>query len=190
MRAESMTETKPDLIEQRAEGGPVGKAIQAFWRVLVRPGEFFGDMPGDGSPVLALAFLAVCSAVFSFLTGFLTPHNTPVATLIFFLNAMLTPFVLSLLLYGAAWLFCRGVFSFRTLFAVNAYASATLLLAWIPGASLPVGLWRFILVGMGLARTGGLSGKKACLVLCSAVFILLLLLGQVHSWLAPWKIGQ
>lgn len=175
-------------ITLNAEGWAAGAARRFFRTALkltFRPGDFYEETPRADDPGFALLFLVLCSLLYSALASIFSMENNMVFAAIFFLNAVITPFVLALILYMINLVLCRGVFKYKTLLCLTAYANVTLLLAWIPGLSWITGLWKFYLIGVGMVKAGQVKGAKAFLVLLITAAVLILLLQLMQPVINP-----
>lgn len=149
--------------------------LSTTWKLLIRPGDFFGEMPPEGELGPPVAFMAVCSAVSGLLTAVYAYQYPWSAAFFRFVNGFLTPFLLAFLLHGVATVICRHAFTYRSLLRINAYAQVTLLFSWIPGIGWITGLWRFYLIGLGMVRAGRIKpGTTAAVILGAAVIFMVL----------------
>lgn len=149
--------------------------LHTTWRLLIRPGDFFGEMPPEGGLGPPVAFLTVCSAVSDILSAVYAYEHPWVAAFSGFVNGFLIPFVLALLLLAVAMVLCRNAFTYRSLLRIIAYAQVTLLFSWIPGIGWVAGLWRFYLIGLGMVRVGRITALRAASVIVAAAAIFLVL---------------
>lgn len=143
-------------------------------RLLMAPGDFFESPDSTGGYGSSLVFLFSMSLVYAILAILFVAESRLIFGLVFFLNAFVTPFILASILYLLSLLSHRGVYTFSGIFSITAYASVTLLFSWIPGIAMITGLWKFCLVGVGMARQGGIGGLKAALHVFAAATIMLL----------------
>jgi len=157
--------------------------IQTTLRLLLRPGDFFRTMSQEEGYGPALAVLAVWSALAGVLSMLYAYENVWVSVMTHFMNAFLTPFVLSLLLYPVCVVLCRNVFGYQVLLKITAYAQVTVLFSWIPGLGWMVGLWKFYLIGLGLVRVGQISALRAISVMLAAATLFLLAFKAVQPLL-------
>ena len=144
--------------------------------LVFRPGRFYAELPGDQGYMPPLVFLFACCLLYSGLASIFMVEQKALFTLIVFINAFLTPFITAFVLYIVGILLCRHTFTYRILFAISAYAGVTLTFAWIPGLGWVTGIWKFYLIGLGMAKAGRLSGLRvlACLALAASVLLLLI----------------
>lgn len=149
--------------------------LQTTWKLLIRPGDFFGEMPAEGDLGPPITYMAVCSAVAAALAAF-NAHQQPWSAAFFgFFNGFLTPFFLALLLHWVAMVICRNAFTYRSLLIITAYAQVTLLFSWLPGIGWVAGLWRFYLIGLGMVRWGRIPPIKAASAILGAAVIFVVL---------------
>ena len=149
--------------------------LNTTWKLLIRPGEFFREMPPEGELGPPAAFLAACSAVAAILTAVYAYQSPWSAAFFRFVNGFFTPFLLALLLHGVAMVVCRNAFTYRSLLRINAYAQVTLLFSWIPGIGWVTGLWRFYLIGLGMVRVGRITPVKSTTLILGAALIFMVL---------------
>ena len=161
--------------KESGKAGLMARAFRAFMDMMVRPGKFFEGLDSENGYGPALLFLFSVCVFFSVLASLFVMRDKPLFALIFFLNAFAMPFVTAFVLYLVAMLLCKDTFTYQTLFAVTAYANVALLAAWIPGLAWMTGIWKFYLIGLGMTRTGRISGLKAflCLLSCAVILIIL-----------------
>jgi len=159
-------------------------AIRNFFGVLralvLHPGQFFEDLSQKKIDTSTLIFLFICSAFASIMAILFIPQKRAIFLVIFFLNGMLMPFVTALILYLVTFFLCKDVFTYQILFRITAFAQVTLLAAWVPGLSWPVGIWKFYLIGLGMVKVGRISAMKAfvSLLIMGGMFIFLIQLSQ------------
>jgi hypothetical protein len=165
------------ILEHIEPHSPAKGFVKRFFHdltaIVLAPGTFFEKSFGEKSTASAVSFLAACSLISSLLAVAVAPEGGVLFASIFFLNAFLTPIVMAAVLYPAAILFCRGVFSFTSLLGIMAFAGVSVLAAPIPGFSWVSGLWRFFLIGIGLAKVGRIGGYKAFGMIIALCVILL-----------------
>ena len=173
-----MPETKTIAADSKESWNPRrhgARIFQIFVDMMVRPGRFFEQLDKENGYGPALLFLFFVCVFFGILSSLFVMQNRPLFALIFFLNAFAMTFVTAFILYLVAILVCKDTFTYQKLFAVTAYANVTLLAAWIPGLAWITGIWKFYLIGLGMARTGRISGMRAflCLLICAVILIIL-----------------
>ena len=172
-----MHETRSITVDVEKPGALrlVSRIIQIFFDITVRPGRFFEQLSEKSGYGKALLFLVVVSCFFSLLSSLFVFKDRPLFALIFFLNAFTMPFVTAFVLYLVAMVMCKDTFTYQNLFAVTAYSNVTLLAAWVPGLAWMTGIWKFYLVGLGMARMGRISGMRAflCILTCAGILIVL-----------------
>jgi len=155
--------------------GILGQMLKTAVRLVLHPGEFYTQMPMERDYGKAMVFLFFCSLVYGALTALYAGEQQALVGGIAFVNAFLSPFLLAFLLYAVSKILCRNTFSFGSLMRIMAYAGVTLLVAWIPGMGWAAGIWRFCLVGLGMVKAGGISGRKAFAALACTVLTFLLM---------------
>ncbi len=146
-------------------------------QICLYPGTFYGEMSQSDKYMLPGPFLVICGTVNAIITTLLMPASTPFMILLYFLNAIGMPIIISSLLFGITRVLFKGSFEqFRTLFSVTAYSNVTALFSWMPGISWIAVLWNFYLIGVGMVKAGRISGLKAFLCILIALAILAALL--------------
>ena len=137
---------------------------------------FMRSCRGTGGYMPPLVFLLTCCLIYSGMACIFMLEKKALFTLIVFLNAFLTPFITAFVLYIVGIVLCRHTFTYQALFAISSYAGVALLFAWIPGLSWVTGIWKFYLIGLGMAKAGRLSGLRvlACLAVAASVLLLLI----------------
>ena len=84
---------------------------------------------------------------------------------IYFINSFLGTILFSLLLYLVTIIVCKKKYSPISILNISAYANVSLLLAWIPGISWIMGIWRLYLIGIGLYRIAPVSKVRVFIIL-------------------------
>ncbi len=156
-------------------------SLHRFFRTVTQvclyPGTFYKEMSQSDKYIPPVHFLLICAAVNAVLTTLMMPTSTPFMILLYFLNAVGMPLVMSSLLFGITRVLFKGSFQqFRTLFSIAAYSNVTFLFSWMPGISWIAGLWNFYLIGVGMVKAGRISSLKAFFCILIAVAILAALL--------------
>jgi hypothetical protein len=157
--------------------------LETTWKLLIRPGDFFGNLTPDGELGPPITYMAVCSAVAALLAAFNAHHQPWAAAFLGFVNGFLTPFFLTLLLHGVTMAICRNAFTYRSLLKITAYAQVTLLFSWLPGIGWVAGLWRFYLIGLGMVRWGRIAPTKAASAILGAAAIFMVLYRVIRPML-------
>jgi hypothetical protein len=155
--------------------------LRAAARLILHPGAFFGEMPAQRGYARPILFLFLCSLIHATLAGLCAGDRFTAVGGIALVNAFLSPFLLSFLLYGVTRVWCGRIFSFGALLRILAYGGVTLLVAWIPGTAWAAGLWMFFLVGLGMVKTGGISPSKAFAALACTILLFLLMVAMMRS---------
>ena len=148
--------------------------------LLMRPGRFFEALPSAKTQRDILLFLGLTALIYSVLATLFTAANRPMYFVLYSLNALLMPVVTALVLHLLFRVFSPGRFAYGILLGVTAYANGVLLLAWIPGIAPWAELLKYVLIGLGLVKTGGISGLKAfsAIVATGAILIMMVYLLQ------------
>ena len=146
--------------------------IETFPRIMLYPSGFFKESVKESQYINALSFLLICSMLFSLPAGISATGHPFRYGIIFFINACCMPFFIAFFLYLSTRMLCRKVFTYNRLFQIAAYAQVALLIGWIPALDWLSGVWRFYLIGLGLAKNGPLNGARAAGCLIAALLLL------------------
>ncbi|UCB48904.1 MAG: YIP1 family protein [Deltaproteobacteria bacterium] len=162
------------------KSGTISNFLGVLRALVLHPGRFFEDLSQRKIHTSSLVFLLFCSAFASIMAILFIPQKKAIFLVIFLLNGMLMAFVTAFILYLVTFFLCKDVFTYQSLFRITAYAQVTLLAAWVPGLSWPVGIWKFYLIGLGMVKVGTISAMKAfvSLLIMGGMFILLIQLSQ------------
>jgi hypothetical protein len=170
MNMENMTQT---------ESIPAPSIGRRFYQdvaaLVMRPGGFYEALPGAKTPWDALLFLGLSAVVYSVMAMLFTPANRSLFFVLYLLNAVLMPFSIALVLHCVFRFVYPGRFTYGLLLGVTAYANVVLLFSWIPGIAPFAELLRFWFIGLGLAKTGGISGMRAFFAICATITIVVVL---------------
>ena len=157
----------------------MGTSVHQFLRTvskMLHPGDFYEGLPRERGHTPPLVFLFICSILFTIPSSMFVLQKKIFFGLMFFLNAFSMPFITAFILYLVTILLCKGLFTCNTLFGITAYASITLLIAWIPGLAGPTEILKFCLIGLGMVKVGRISYLKAFIcLLCTAAVMLFLI---------------
>jgi len=150
--------------------------FQIMNRMLVSPGQFFGEALDAIDLRLALGFLSLSSLFFTLAKLSLIQQDYLKLSLINFLNSLFMPALCAGTGYALLrWLSDRKI-PFARLFAVYALSSGLMMLiAWVPLFLWITEPWKWFLIGLGLVKGCGLSRSQALVVI--GLSILLLILG-------------
>jgi hypothetical protein len=161
---------------------PVQSTGRQFYQDLIqltmRPGSFYAALPGTRSVRNGLLFLVITAAINSVPAAFFATAQQPMFIVLHLMNALLMPLLISITLYLLFWMVLPGRFAFGLLFTVAAYANVVLLVSWIPGMAPWAELLKYGLIGLGLTKTGGISGWKAFLALAATAAFMVMI---VHA---------
>ena len=76
------------------------------------------------------------------------------------------------------------VTDYGNILKITAYANTGLLLAWIPGMAPFAEIYKYILIGMGVSKTGNISGFRAFLTTVVLIFLMFLVIEAVRTLIA------
>jgi len=143
--------------------------------LLMRPGSFYAALPTGKNQADKLIFLGLTALVYSVMVGFFTAAPRPMIMVLYAMNALLMPVVTALVLHLLLRVVYPGRYTYGLLLGVTAYANVVLLLAWIPGLAPWAELLKYGLIGLGLVKTGGISGLKAFLAVAATGVVLVMM---------------
>ncbi len=165
-----------DAATRPARGFSAGYYVAAMSKILATPGAFYRELPEARAHKNAFGFLMV-SAVFSTAALIMTrPLENPVlAGGIYFINALGMTYIAAGLGYLLITMLTKHKILFGRIFSIYAFASGVSLLAsWIPLFIWITEPWKWLLIGIGLSRAGGLGWRMSIgVVLVSVVIIML-----------------
>jgi hypothetical protein len=161
---------------------------QTLRKLLLKPGDFFGELPEAPGFKRPFLFLLTSGFILAALrTPFVPGGSIPMA-LIILVNALAMPFVSAWIGLGIITLIMRRRGAWSRIFAVYAYASGiTYLISWLPLASWIGEPWKWILIGIGLVRSFGLTRGQAVGVVSGSVLAIILLFYLLSSAFMPLK---
>lgn len=148
----------------------------ALSKILGTPNSFFKELSDATGFKQSMGFLLV-SAIFSTTALLMTqPLENPVLTgVIYFVNAVGMTVIAAGLGYMMVTMFAGPKVSFCRIFGVYAFASGVALLAsWIPLFVWITEPWKWILIGIGLAKYCGLGWRFSILVILISVTVIIL----------------
>lgn len=144
-------------------------------QVLFKPGSFFEAMPAVKTRRDALIFLGLTAMIYSLPVIFLTTAQRSMFMILYLVNALLVPVATAFVLYLLLRFINPGRYSYDLLFCVAAYANVFLLLGWIPGLAPWAEIWKYALIGLGLVKSGGISGIRAFSIIVATAFLLIMI---------------
>lgn len=123
-----------------------------------------------------MGFLLVSSLFFTVASFTCFRENHWVLSSIFLVNALLMPFIAAGIAFMVMSLTVGRRIPFERLFAIYAFAAGiTLLVSWIPFSNWLTEPWKWVLIGLGLVKGGGLTWKQTVLILGLSLVLLILL---------------
>ena len=152
-------------------------------KVLIHPKAFYESMEAEKDRGAIYTFLILTALLYSVAASFFARDQQLVLLLSFFLHGSLLPFILAAMLY-LMMLFLNARIGYGPALAITAYANTALLFAWIPGMAPFAEIFRYYLMGVGIANVTGLSGWKAFFVLLGMGAMLLLLIYGFQTLIA------
>ncbi|MBU2551039.1 MAG: hypothetical protein KKB20_21695 [Proteobacteria bacterium] len=147
--------------------------LETLSGLLRRPGDFFSGLASGTRPGAPLGFLTASSLlhVLGALTQMDSPHFFP--PLLLFLNAMLMPLITAVAGFAAMKAIPGGKADFSRVMSVYVLGSGAVLpFSWVPFFSLLAEIGKWVLIGIGLARTCGFSrGRTLVMIFASIIFV-------------------
>ena len=142
--------------------------------LLVRPGSFYEALPAARNRRDYLLFLGLTAVIYSVLSACFTAAHRPMFIGLYVVNALLMPVVTALVLHLVFRILGPERYTYGLLLGVTAYANVVLLLAWIPGMAPWAEMVKYVWIGLGLVKTGGISGLKAFFAIAATAVILVM----------------
>lgn len=143
--------------------------------MLMRPGSFYEALPAAKNRRDYMIFLGLTAAVYSVLVAVFTTAQRPLFIVLYLISALLLPVVTATVLHLLFRFFDPGRYTYNVLLGVTVYANVVLLLAWIPGIAPLAEVGKYVLIGLGLVKTGGISGLKAFFAILATAVVLVLM---------------
>ena len=163
--------------------------FHALSKMLGEPRCFFSELPVDLGFIKPLVFLIVSSIFF---TGASLISSMPANPFfiggIFFINAVGMVLIASGLGYIVMVMIMGRSVTFERLFSIYALSSGlTLLAAWVPFFIWLSEPWKWWLIGTGMARACGFSGRQVILIIGLSLGIMILLFWGTLPLVSPIK---
>lgn len=144
--------------------------------MMMQPGNFYKNIRRARTRRDSLAFIGFTAILYSAAATLFTPSHQAVFFVFYLLNALLMPLATVLALYAALRALRAGGYSFDCLLAIAAYANVVLVLAWIPGFAPWAEIYKYVLIGLGLTKTGDIGALKASIAIVAAAALFLLMI--------------
>lgn len=155
----------------------VDSYIGAVRDVVIRPGEFFGNLPAATLYGSSLMFLTITLAVPLLVSALASFGITLLFTPIVWLLAIASVWIWSWYLGWAVRTFAKQPLDTVNAFQICAYANVPMLLAWLPVLNLLITIWSVALQWFGLTRSCGVSSGVAMAILLVPLLVLSVSLG-------------
>jgi hypothetical protein len=152
-------------------------------KVLIHPKAFYESMEAEKDQGAIYTFLILSALLYSVAASFFARDQQLVLLLSFFLHGSILPFILATMLY-LMMLFLNARIGYGRALAITAYANTALLFAWIPGMAPFAEIFRYYLMGVGIANVTGLSGWKSFFVLLGMGIMLLVVIYALQTLIA------
>jgi hypothetical protein len=168
----------PDPVKPQSSGGGLISGFLGTARaVLVRPREFFPEMPVEGGLLGPYFFFWLCTLAFFLISLFMNIMSGSIVTIRAFLLIFLTlamPFVSAAILH----FFLRNMLgtrgSYEATFRVVCYSSAVNLFAWIPIVGILFQFYEVYLSALGLSVVHRTTVGRALLAVIAAALAIFL----------------
>ncbi len=123
-------------------------------------------------------FLICCALIHTLVVSL---FRDPTIVAFHAVNEILMPFFMAGILFFIITRLFKASGTYEMAFRVNAYASATALLSWIPMVGLVVQFYHFYLIAVGLNRVFSIRASQAFLSIIIAVIIYIFALGPIMT---------
>jgi hypothetical protein len=180
--------------EQRATGNTyefnskdfLNSFIGVMKTVLVRPRDFYQNMPTTGGFSPPFVFLAVCLGVSGILAAILNygESRTIVALFVFFFFQVIFSFIAAGILHLIAQQFFEGKGAYEGVYRTVAYAGVVYLVTWIPVVGVIPFLYGLYLQMVGLERVHKITAGQAVVTVLIAFAlygIMALIVADLHA---------
>ena len=149
-------------------------------KVLIHPKAFYESMQGDRDQQAIFTFLLLSALLYSVAASLFARDQQLVYLLTFFMHGSLFPFILAAMLYLMMMFLQTGI-GYGLALGITTYANAAILFAWIPGMAPFAEIFRYYLMGVGIAKVTGLSGWKSFFVVIGMGAMLLILIYALQA---------
>jgi hypothetical protein len=163
--------------------------FHALSKMLGEPRRFFSELPVDLGFIKPLGFLIVSSIIFTGASVVSSkPSNPFYLGSIFFINAVGMVLIASGLGYMVMVMVLGRSVTFKRFFSIYAFSSGiTLLAAWIPFFIWFTELWKWWLIGTGMARSCGFRSWQIIMIIGLSLGIMILLFWTALPLVSPIK---
>jgi len=144
--------------------------FQTLSGIVGSPGHFFVHLPDPVGFRRSVGFLLVSSLFFTVASFTCFRENHWILSSIFWVNAFFMPLIAS----GVAFMVMISTLGRRIPFE-RLFAGASLLVSWIPFSTWLTEPWKWVLIGLGMVKGGGLRWRQMALVVGVSIVILVLL---------------
>jgi len=150
--------------------------------VLVKPSEFYQNMPTTGGYAPPLIFLAVCLGVSGIISALIWWNIQSFFYYVIF--GLVFSFLGAAILHFIAQQFFAGKAAYEGIYRVVAYAGVVNLVTWIPVVGLIAGLYGLYLQIVGVEKVHQITAGQAVVtvLIALAVYIILALIIGVPSF--------
>jgi hypothetical protein len=148
--------------------------FQDTFKILLNPRVFYESVSEQKDQRTLITFIVISSLLYSLAATFFARDQQLIFLVMFFFNGLLMPILLAAILYIVLHLLQTGI-GYGPALAITGYANAALFFGWIPAMAPFAELFRYYLIGVGIAKVAGLSGWKAFFVLLGTGALLLMM---------------
>ncbi len=149
---------------------------------IMSPNVFFPRMKRTGGLLNPALFLITCSLIHSLILGLWL--RKPAFILTGFASGALMPFVHAGIILVLLRMLFRVEGTYELSFRINAYASAAVLLSWVPVLGFLIELYRLFVISYGVKQLFGVSLVRAAAVVMLGVVVMIIL-----YWIFAQAIG-
>ena len=150
--------------------------------VVIKPSEFFQNMPTTGGYVAPVIFLAICLAISGIISAIIWGDLG--TFLYFFIFGLIFSFVGAAVLHFIAQQFFEGKGTYEGMYRVVAYAGVVNLVTWIPVVGIIAFFYWVYLEVVGVEKVHQVTAGQAIVtvLIALAVYIILALIIGVPSF--------
>lgn len=150
--------------------------------VLIKPSDFFQNMPTTGGFPPPLIFLAICLGISGIISAIVWGYLG--AFFYYVIFGLIFSFIGAAILHFIAQQFFEGKATYEGMYRVMAYAGVVNLVTWIPVVGLFAGLYGLYLQIVGVEKVQQITAGQAVVtvLIALAVYIILALIVGVPSF--------
>lgn len=150
--------------------------------VVIKPSDFFQNMPTTGGYAAPVIFLVICLAISGIISAIIWGYLG--AFLYFFIFGLIFSFIGAAILHFIAQQFFEGKGTYEGMYRVVAYAGVVNLVTWIPVVGIIAFFYWLYLQVVGVEKIHQITAGQAVVtvLIALAVYIILILIIGVPSF--------